>query len=292
MGRFVSVLVILCFASIPAFAQIAPFNDAGVAAGHEHLNTVNQEAFNTFWTAIGGIQQPMAPGGNTQIIKFPGVVLMAANAGGRGGRGGGGRGGAAPAAPAAPPAPPASSVGSSIDYLGFKVKDLKSTLTKLAAINIQPLPGATAKQAFVMSPDNLKVGLKEDMALSTPVATDEVMEKVPSAAEASAWYAKWFGARIVKDGNDTVAQIPGVNIRFSETKETMAPTQGRALDHLGMEVRNLEAFMAKLAAGGVNVASGYRGLQPTQIPPLTSLGFIVDPWGTRIELNEGFKDVK
>jgi hypothetical protein len=59
-----------------------------------------------------------------------------------------------------------------------------------------------------------------------------------------------------------------------------------------MEVRNLEAFMMKLAAGGVNIASGYRGLAPTQIPPLTGLGFIVDPWGTRIELNEGFKDVK
>jgi hypothetical protein len=31
---------------------------------------------------------------------------------------------------------------------------------------------------------------------------------------------------------------------------------------------------------------------PLQIPPLTSLGFIIDPWGTRIELNEGFKDVR
>lgn len=301
--RLLPAAMLLCMASTSALAQIASFNEAGVAAGHEHLSTTNQEAYNAFWTAIGGIQQPMAPGGNTQIIKFPGVVLMAQNAGGRGRGGAGARGaapggaatGAAPAAPpapATPPAPPASSVGSSIDYLGFKVKDLKGTLAKLAAINIQPMPGATARQAFVMSPDNLKVGLKEDASLSTAVASDEVMEKVPSAAEASAWYAKWFGAKIVKDGNDTVAQIPGVNIRFSETKETMAPTQGRALDHLGMEVRNLEAFMAKMAAGGVNVASGYRGLNATQIPPLTSLGFIVDPWGTRIELNEGFKDVK
>jgi hypothetical protein len=284
--HFLSIFAVLCLASIPAFAQVAPFNEAGVAAGHEHLTTANQENFFKFWTAIGGIQQPMAPGGNTQIAKFPGVVLMAANAGGRGGRG------AAAAAPATPPAAPASSVGSSIDYMGFKVKDLKGTLAKLAALNIQPMPGATAKQAFVMSPDNLKVSLKEDTALSTPVASDEVMEKVPSAAEASAWYAKWFGAKVVKDGNDTVAQIPGMNIRFSETKETMAPTQGRALDHLGMEVKDLEAFMAKMAAGGVNVTAGYRGLQPTQIPPLTSLGFVVDPWGTRIELNEGFKDVK
>src|SRR5204862_2543394 len=139
------------------------------------------------------------------------------------GGGGGGRGAApggpapAPAAPAAapaPPTPPPSSVGSSIDYLGFKVKDLRGTLAKLAPLGIQSMPGATAKQAFVMSPDNLKVGLKEDATLATAIASDEVMEKVPSVAEASAWYAKWFGAKIVKDGNDTVAQIPGVNIRF------------------------------------------------------------------------------
>lgn len=294
-------LVVLCVVAMPAWSQIAPFNDAGVAAGHEHLTTINQDAYNAFWTAIGGVQQPLAPGGNTQIIKFPGIVLMAQNAGARGRGGAGGRGGQpvapagaapAPATPPAPPAPPASSVGSSIDYLGFKVKDLKGTLAKLAALNIQPMPAATAKQAFVMSPDNLKVSLKEDTALATPVASDEVLEKVSSVKDAAEWYARWFGAKIVKDGNDTVAQIPGVSIRFLETKEAVAPTQGRALDHLGMEVRGLEAFMTKLAAGGVNVASGYRGLSATQIPPLTGLAFIVDPWGTRIELNEGFKDVK
>jgi catechol 2,3-dioxygenase-like lactoylglutathione lyase family enzyme len=173
------------------------------------------------------------------------------------------------------------------------VKDLKATLAKLAALNIQPMPGATAKQAFVMSPDNLKVSLKEDTSLTTSVATDEVLEKVTSRKDAAEWYSRHFGAKIVKDGEDTVAQIPGMNIRFLETTEAVAPTQGRALDHLGMEVRNLEAFMAKLAAGGgVNIATGYRGINPTQIPPLTGIAFVVDPWGTRIELNEGFRDVK
>jgi hypothetical protein len=294
-GRLLSVWVVLCFVSVLAWAQIAPPNEAGVSAGHEHLTTSNQDAYNAFFTAIGGIQQPLAPGGNTQIIKFPGVFLMAVNAGARGR---GGRGApadtATPAAPPAPPAPPPSSVGSSIDYLGFRVKDLKATLAKLAALKIQPMPGATAKQAFVMSPDNLKVSLKEDTSLTSAAATDEVLEKVTSVKDAAEWWSKWFGAKIVKDGNDTVAQIPGMNIRFLETKEAVAPTQGRALDHLGMEVRNLEAFMAKLAAGGsaVNVTSGYRGINPTQIPPLTGIGFVVDPWGTRIELNEGFKDVK
>ena len=32
--------------------------------------------------------------------------------------------------------------------------------------------------------------------------------KVSSAADAAAWYEKWFGARIVKQGQSTVAEIP------------------------------------------------------------------------------------
>src|SRR5262249_24604182 len=148
----------LCLFASPAFAQIAPFNEAGVAAGHEHLRTSNQEAYNKFWTALGGVQQPMAPGGNTQIIKFQGVVLMAQNA--AGGAGGGQRAAAAAGITPGPQTGVPSSEGSTIDYLGFKVKDLKGTLAKLAAINIQPMPGATTKHAFVMSPDDLKVSLK------------------------------------------------------------------------------------------------------------------------------------
>lgn len=290
--RFLLLPVVLCFAALPAWSQIAAFNEAGVAAGHEHLVTANPETYSVFWIAIGGIQQPLAPGSNTQIIKFPGVVLLAQNAGARGR--GGARGAAGPAAPAAapatPPQPPAGSVGSSVEHLSFKVKNLRDTLAKLAAIGIQPMAGATAKQAFVMSPDNMKVGLTEDAGLATPVASDEMLMKVSSIADASAWYAKWFGAKIVKQGNDTIAQIPGFNIRFAETKEAVAATQGRALDHIGFEVRNLEALMTKMSAEGVNVTAPYR--QFAQLPPLTSLGFVVDPWGTRIELNEGFKDVK
>jgi catechol 2,3-dioxygenase-like lactoylglutathione lyase family enzyme len=283
--RFISILVMLCLAAVPAVAQTRPFNAAGVTAGHEHLAGLDPAAHNTFWTALGAVPAQL---GANQILKVPGVFIMFQNAGGRGGRGG-----AAPAAGAAAPAPPAApgpSEGSSVEHLAFKVKSLKDTLGKLDAAGTKPMPGATATQAFVMAPNNVKVQLVEDTALATPIASNEMLMKVPSAAEAAAWYEKWFGARIVRQGQATVAEIPGMNIRFAETKEPVAGTQGRAINHIGLEVKNLEALMKKMTEAGVMVNRPYAAA-PATIAPLKSLGFITDPWGTYIELNEGFSEI-
>jgi catechol 2,3-dioxygenase-like lactoylglutathione lyase family enzyme len=283
--RFISILVMLCLAAVPAVAQTRPFNAAGVTAGHEHLAGLDPAAHNTFWTALGAVPAQL---GANQILKVPGVFIMFQNAGGRGGRGG-----AAPAAGAAAPAPPAApgpSEGSSVEHLAFKEKSLKDTLGKLDAAGTKPMPGATATQAFVMAPNNVKVQLVEDTALATPIASNEMLMKVPSAAEAAAWYEKWFGARIVRQGQATVAEIPGMNIRFAETKEPVAGTQGRAINHIGLEVKNLEALMKKMTEAGVMVNRPYAAA-PATIAPLKSLGFITDPWGTYIELNEGFSEI-
>jgi catechol 2,3-dioxygenase-like lactoylglutathione lyase family enzyme len=287
--RFVSILVILALASLPAFAQTRPFNAAGVTTGHEHLAGLDAAAHNTFWTALGAVPAQL---GTTQILKIPGVFIMFQNAGGRGG---GGRGGAAPAAgapPAAatPPAAPGPSEGSTVEHLAFKVKNLKDTLSKLEAAGTKPTAAPTATQAFVLAPNGVKVQLVEDTTLATSIASYEMLMKVPSAADAAAWYEKWFGARIVKQGQFTVAEIPGMNIRFVETKEAVTGTQGRAINHIGLEVKNLEALMKKMADGGVMVNRPYAAA-PATIAPLKSLGFITDPWGTYIELNEGFSEI-
>jgi catechol 2,3-dioxygenase-like lactoylglutathione lyase family enzyme len=310
MKRFFWILLSVCIAAIPATAQVRPFNDAGVAGGHQHLASRDVTAYNAFWNAVGA--EPAALG-TTQILKFPGMFFMVQ---GGGGRGGGGRGAGAPGGapaggpPAAAGAAPAGgtpgaggrgvgaaagpllgSEGSTVDYIGFKVKDLKTTLAKLDAVGAKPLAGATATQAFVMSPEMVKVQFVEDKTLATAIAHDEILMKVPNVADASAWYAKWFGAKIVKQGQATIAQIPGMNIRFAETKDPVAGTQGRAIDHIGFEVKGLEALAKKLTDEGVKVNRAYAAA-PAQLAPLKSIMFITDPWGTYIELNEGFSDVK
>ena len=287
--RSVSILLLLCLAAIPAMAQTRPFNAAGVTAGHEHLAGTDAAAHNAFWTALGAVPAQL---GTNQILKVPGVFIMFQNAGARGGRGAAAPAAGAPAAgaPAAPPpAAPGPSEGSSVEHLAFKVKSLKDTLAKLDAAGTKPAAGATATQAFVLAPNGVKVQLVEDNALPTPIASSEMLMKVSSATDAAAWYEKWFGARIVKQGQSTVAEIPGMNIRFAETKEPVAGTQGRAINHIGLEVKNLEALMKKMTEAGVMVNRAYAAA-PATIAPLKSLGFITDPWGTYIELNEGFSE--
>ena len=316
MKRLLSILIIVGLAAIPATAQTRPFNAAGVTAGHEHLAGTDAAAHNAFWTALGAV--PAQLGTGTQILKLPGIFIMFQNAGGRGGGGGRGAGapgaGGAPAggAPAtqppaaaggqagaprgggggggAPAAAPGPSEGSTVEHLAFKVKSLKDTLAKLDAAGTKTLAGATATQAFVLAPNQVKVQLVEDTTLATPIASSEMLMKVPNAAEASAWYEKWFGARVVKQGQSTVAEIPGMNIRFAETKDAVAGTQGRAINHIGLEVKNLEALMKKMTDAGVMVNRAYAAA-PATIAPLKSLGFITDPWGTYIELNEGFSEI-
>jgi predicted enzyme related to lactoylglutathione lyase len=57
-------------------------------------------------------------------------------------------------------------------------------------------------------------------------------------------------------------------------------TKGRALDHIGFDVKNLEAFLNNLQANGIKLD------RPYTKTPLVALAFIYDPWGTYIELNE------
>ena len=63
---------------------------------------------------------------------------------------------------------------------------------------------------------------------------------VSNVKEAQAWYEKWFGAKLVKDGKETLADIPGHRILFVEAKTPVAPTKGRAFDRIGLEVKNVE----------------------------------------------------
>ena len=264
---FASLVVLLPY---PLWAQVSAPNAIGVSAGHEHFRAVDLAAADRFWISLGGVHTFV---GRRQIVKFPGVMVMVAQA--------------TSEAPVT-----GGTEGSAIDMIGFRVKNLKQTLSTLAAAGYKPLANSSAHRAYVMGPHQAKVQLLEDPSLSTPVATDALVMKVPNPAEAAAWYAKWFGAKVVMRGNDTYAEIPGMDLRFEATKEPVTGTRGRALDHMGLEVKNLEAFMKRLADGGVKIDRPFSPPPADVMPELKSLAFVSDPWGTAIELNEGFSEVK
>ena len=52
-------------------------------------------------------------------------------------------------------------------------------------------------------------------------------------------------------GTFPAAMFPGGETDFLKAPAPQAPTKGRSLDHIGFEVKNLEAFCKKLEAAGV-----------------------------------------
>lgn len=275
--RFSSALFLV---ALPLMAQLPAPNSAGVSAGHDVLRAKDVEAANRFWQALGG--QPVQFAGRLNLIKFPGVLLL--SIGGAQGQ----RTGKATPSPAAQPAELGGSEGSSLDFIGFSVKDLKGSMARWASAGIHPAPGGSAKQVYLISPDKIKVRITEDKSLAEPIAADTIKMVVPNVAEAQAWYAKNFGAKMVKRHGETVANIPGSSILFEQAKGPVAPTKGRAFDRIGLEVVGLEAFAKKLEEAGIKFDSPYRKA------PTMNAAFAVfqDPFGTLIEMSEGLSAVK
>jgi len=257
------------FGAIPMLAQLPAPNAAGASAGHDIMSVKDLDAANKFWNALGA-----EPGqlGTLKLIKLPGVLYLMRAYDTKGGteiKGG--------------------TQGSSVEYVGYKVKNLKETLVKMDAAGFKPMPGATAKQAFLLTPDAIKVRLVEDRAIATPVASDMIQMDVSNVKEAQAWYGKWFGAKLVKDGSETYADIPGHRILFVETKTPAEPTKGRAFDRIGLEVKNVEDVCKNLDGAGIKLdGKGFARAKGMDL----AVCVITDPWGTYIEISEGLAAVK
>jgi predicted enzyme related to lactoylglutathione lyase len=143
--------------------------------------------------------------------------------------------------------------------------------------------------AYAMAPDDVKVELVEMKAQAAPIASHHI-HFFGAQKEMQAWYMQTFGAAAVNSANPaafTSAGLPGLVMNFAPSQTPVVGTQGRAVDHIGFEVKNLEAFTRKLESQGIKMAVPYR-----QVPALgIAIAFLTDPWGTYIELTEGLDKV-
>lgn len=240
-----------------AAAQIPAPNEAGVSMGHLHFMTSDPEAHRKLWVEVlGGTPSKL---GTRDIVTFPGVVILWQK-----GEPGGG------------------TEGSTVGHLGFKVRDLKSILDKAKQAGVAV---ESEKPAFLSGPDRVRIELIEDKALASEAAHHHIHFYDGAVNETKAWYVKTFGARPGKRGNFEAADLPGANLTFSLAEKPAAPTKGRALDHIGFEVKGLEGFVKRLEAEGVKFDVPLR-----KVPALgISIAFFTDPWGTYIELTEGLR---
>lgn len=256
---------------LAAMAQLAAPNGAGVAMGHIHLVVKNVEAQKTFWISMMGGK--VVNNGRLELIEFPGVYIMLRQAD--------------PAKPA--PEPPAGSV---VNHFGFVVKDMPGALARWKAANLKIDPTENPNEVYVNAPDGIRVEVYGVPSLPTPIQMNHIHFYAPDIPAMQAWYAKIFGAapgqracvacvskpRMIETGN-----LPGVNLSFAQGDKNVAPTKGRALDHIGFEVKDLDAFARKLEAEGIKLDVAVRQIPNSKI----KLAFLTDPWGTYIELNEG-----
>ena len=134
------------------------------------------------------------------------------------------------------------------------------------------------------------------MALSVvvPVGADaedyhHVHLTTSNATEAIGWYTRYLDCEPLTDRDDGV-ECGGAQVVF-DSRPTLGSSQRTGIDHISFSYADLTAKMAELEAVGVG-GSGVRlqrfpdGSTLRDIPGLFKIGFIFDPWGTRIELVE------
>lgn len=116
-------------------------------------------------------------------------------------------------------------------------------------------------------------------AAQTPILpiVDHIHLNVPDQAKAVEWYQKNFGGKTLAEAPDRLLLGDTRLIFLKNDKGT--PSPGSALDHLGFSVPDLDAAMKSLEANGARIATPAR-----DVPGLFKLGFVDDPWGTRIEV--------
>jgi catechol 2,3-dioxygenase-like lactoylglutathione lyase family enzyme len=242
-----------------AAAQPAPFNEAGITMGHWHIVSKDVEANKKIFLAMGG--KLFMPGGNP-VVMFPGVYVHL-NLNAEKGDGG--------------------TVGSVINHVGFIVDDVQRRVAHWKAAGVAVLPGTNNRldQAFVVTPDGVRMEILEDKTQSVPIRHEHVHLSLPQAeiTKAQAWYAKTFGGQTATRNNAPVVNVPGGQIRFAAADVKQAPTRGRVLDHIGFDVKDHAAFVKRLEAAGIKLDE----------PPRTAatgnlVTYITDPWGTRVEI--------
>jgi catechol 2,3-dioxygenase-like lactoylglutathione lyase family enzyme len=276
MRKLILALIVASLAPLTAArAQLLPPNATGASMGHLHYFVRDMDANRKFWITMGATPVML---GNREVLRFPGMTVLLSKG-----------------------EPTGNSEGSVVDHVGFEVPNVRALMEKTidAGYKVQLSGSRTGKVGNVWAPEGERIELLEDQSINTKFAPDEGPYVAPpkmtvpitlhhihiyapqgAVAEAKAWYVKVFGMvpgkRYKTEGAPyEAADLPGVNMNFAPAHGPVVPTKGRALDHIGFEIQNLEA-------SGIKLDQGYKVL-----PVGLGNAYVTDPWGTRIELTEG-----
>jgi catechol 2,3-dioxygenase-like lactoylglutathione lyase family enzyme len=274
----------------PAFAQLVSHPDAPVRIGHYHLNVTSVEAHKKFWAeTLGGRAMKF---GGIDVIEFPDAFIFLN-----------------------PQKPSGPTRGTAFDHIGFAVPNVPAMAMKLAAAGYrettgrEPKPGEVppaatgtsavyGRFAYFLGPDGAKIELvTSDPKDAAPIVAHHIHFINKQYVEMQQWYMKAFNAALRPGQTDFFigADLPGVGYSLNffrwDGDQSIAhvPTAGRVVDHVGFEVKNLEAFSKALEAKGIKGVRLYKNKDAAMNNIATAM--IVDPWGISIELTEGLNKI-
>ena len=115
-------------------------------------------------------------------------------------------------------------------------------------------------------------------AAQTPTLPyDHVHLNVPDQVRAVEWYARHFGGKPTTEAPERL-MFGSTRLIFLKKADGL-PSAGSSIDHIGFSFADLDATMKGFEADGVKIVTPVRDVQG-----LFKLGFVEDPWGTRIEV--------
>jgi catechol 2,3-dioxygenase-like lactoylglutathione lyase family enzyme len=259
-------LMLLCLLSMPAHSQLATPNSAGMTYGHVHLNVSDIEVHKQIWVEhFNGVVVQKGP---LTAVRFPNMLVALTEQ-----------------------VPTMGSRETRMDHFGFKVRNMGRFLDKWRAAGLEVgrifLGAEGQTNAYIMLPDGVYVEMQEDQGLQEEITGYHIHFITADHEELLAWYTDIFGLEIRPRGSiATTTNAPGMNISFGGTRQERKATRGAAIDHIGFEFDDLEAFCRELEAKGIEFDVPFRDIPAIGL----KIAFITDPAGVFIELTEGYDD--
>ena len=96
------------------------------------------------------------------------------------------------------------------------------------------------------------------------------------------WYVKVWGGVPGKQGNIETVSIPGVELAIAKSDGPTTPTKGHVLDHIGFEIKNLEAYCKNQESKGIKFEDEFYVAAHN-----TGTRHVSDLWGVEMELKDG-----
>ena len=225
--------------SAALFAQLAGPNESGVSIAQAHLIVRNPAEHKKLWVDILGTK--VTHSGSLELLKLPGIFIVLEQGEPTGGSG-----------------------GTSVNHLGFLIKDYADIKAKITAAHIEvaadgykadgcaAAPGTPACQFTVVFPDGVRVEFTEDKTLPVPVANHHIHMNIPDREGVRAWYAKTLGATAgLRRGTIMAAKFP----RGLRRRNRFQPSHGSTVGDQGPVDRSYR-FRSKRSGGLLQEAGG------------------------------------